>query len=137
MNIACFIINRAMIRPCLKKTPYELWKWRKPNVNFFHAFGYKCFIHNNGEDNLDNFDSKSDEAIFLGYSTTSKVFWVFNKHTLVVEESVHVAFDESNDFSLKNIVRSGVQGLNKAWKTWRLLKEMRSLKKEFLRKSFN
>ena len=79
-----------MIRLILKETPYELWKKRKSNISFFHAFGCKYSTLNNGKDNLEKFDSKSDEVIFLGYSTTSKIFWVFNKRTLVVEESVHV-----------------------------------------------
>ena len=35
-----------------------------------------------------------DKGIFLGYSSTSKAYRVFNKRTLTVEESVHVAFDE-------------------------------------------
>ena len=44
-------------------------------------------------------------AIFLEYFTTSKAFRIFNKHTLIVEESVHVAFDESNDLPSKNVLR--------------------------------
>ena len=106
VNTACFIINRAMIRPILKKTPYELWKGRKPNIGFFHAFGCKCYVLNNGKDNLGKFDSKSDEAIFLGYSITSKAFRVFNKRNLVVEESVHVVFDEYNDPSFQDASRN-------------------------------
>ena len=74
MNTACFIINRAMIRPILNKTPYELWKGRKSNISFVHDFMCKCYILNNDKDNLEKNDSKSDEAIFLGYSTTSKIF---------------------------------------------------------------
>jgi len=31
-------------RPGTKKTPYELWKGRKPNVNYFRMFGSTCFI---------------------------------------------------------------------------------------------
>ena len=42
------------------------------------------------------FDSKVNEGNFLGYSTSSKAYRVFNKRTLVVEESMHVIFDESN-----------------------------------------
>jgi len=38
----------------------------------------------------------SDEAIFLGYSSNSKAYKVFNKRTLCVEESVHMLFDETN-----------------------------------------
>ena len=29
-----------------KKTPYELWKGRKPNVMYFRIFGSTCFILN-------------------------------------------------------------------------------------------
>ena len=89
-----------LIRPILKKTPYELWKNRKSNISYFHVFGCKCFIHNNNKDNLEKFDIRSDEEIFLGYSTTSKAYKVFNKKTLVDEESIHVTFDESNHKSL-------------------------------------
>ncbi|XP_073153957.1 uncharacterized protein [Henckelia pumila] len=57
-------------------------------------FGSKCFIHNNGKNHLTAFDAKSDEGIFLGYSSISKAYRVFNKRTLNVEESIHVIFDE-------------------------------------------
>jgi len=40
---------------------------------------------NNGKDALGKFDAKSDESIFLGYSSQSKASRVFNKRTLVVE----------------------------------------------------
>jgi len=46
---------------------------------------------------LGKFDSKADEAIFLGYSLTSKAYKVFNRRTLNVEESMHVVFDEIVD----------------------------------------
>ena len=45
---------------------------------------------------MGKFDSKADEAIFLGYSLTSKAYKVFNRRTLNVEESMHV-FDEIVD----------------------------------------
>ncbi len=100
-NTACYILNRALIRPILNKTPYELWKGKKPNISYFHAFGCKCFVLNNGKDNLGKFDAKSDEAIFVGYSSKSKAFRVFNKRTLVIEESIHVVFDETNNATRK------------------------------------
>ena len=96
VNTACDILNRVLIRPILKKTPYELWNERRPNVNYFHVFGCKCFILNNGKSNLGKFDAKSDEGIFLGYFTSSKAYRVFNKRSLTVEESIHVVFDETN-----------------------------------------
>jgi len=85
-----------MIRPILNKTPYELLKGRKPNIMNLRVFGCKCYVHNNGKESLGKFDPRSDEAIFVGYSSHSKAYKVFNKRTLCVEESVHVLFDESN-----------------------------------------
>ena len=41
-------------------------------------------------------DAKSDKAILMGYALNSKTYRVFNKTSLVVEESIHVVFDETN-----------------------------------------
>ncbi|GMI95699.1 hypothetical protein HRI_003239200 [Hibiscus trionum] len=94
-NTASYIVNRVMIKSILKKTPYEILKSKKPNIGYFHPFGCKCFVLNNGKDNLGKFDAKSDEAIFIGYSLNSKAYRVFNKRNLVVEESIHVVFDDN------------------------------------------
>ncbi|KAH9686494.1 hypothetical protein KPL70_014367 [Citrus sinensis] len=56
------------------------------------------------KDNLGKFDPKSDVSIFLGYSNSSKAYRVYNKRTLVVEESMHVTFDESNPSSTEKVV---------------------------------
>ena len=85
-----------MINRQLTKTPYEIWTGRKPKVGYFKIFGCKCFIHNNGKDNLKAFDAKADEGIFLGYSAESKAYRILNKRTMVTEESIHVVFDEPN-----------------------------------------
>ena len=94
VSTACHMLNRVLIRPILKLTPYEIYKGRKPNVSYFKAFGCKCFILNNGKSNIGKFDPKADEGIFLGYSSSSKAYRVYNKRTLTIEESIHVAFNE-------------------------------------------
>ena len=53
-------------------------------------------------DNLGKFDAKSDEGIFLGYSSNSKAYRLFNKRTMVVNDSMHVIFYETNPFHIKN-----------------------------------
>nr|XP_016454258.1 PREDICTED: uncharacterized protein LOC107778502 [Nicotiana tabacum] len=47
VSTACHIIN--------------IWNSKKPNIRYFHPFRCKCFIHNNGKDNLGKLDPKSDE----------------------------------------------------------------------------
>ncbi|KAH9703924.1 hypothetical protein KPL70_011269 [Citrus sinensis] len=103
VNTACYVLNRVLIRPNFNKTPYEFWKDRKPNIGYFKVFGCKCFVLNT-KDNLGKFDPKSDVGIFLGYSNSSKAYRVYNKRTLVVEESMHVTFDESNPSSTEKVV---------------------------------
>ena len=95
VNTACYILNRVLIRPISKKTPYELWFDRTPTVSYFKIFGCKCFILNT-KDNLSKFDEKADEGIFLGYAAKSKGYRVFNKRTMIIEESINVKFDEPN-----------------------------------------
>ena len=70
VNTACYIQNRELIRPIINKTLYELWRGRRPNISYFHAFGCECYILNT-RDQLGKFDSKVDKGIFLGYSETS------------------------------------------------------------------
>jgi hypothetical protein len=71
INTNCYVINRTIIRNTLDKKFYELWNNRKPNIRYFKVFGCKCFVLND-RDNLGKFNAKSDEGIFLGYSSNSK-----------------------------------------------------------------
>jgi hypothetical protein len=93
VNTACHIINRVYSRPETNKTPYEIWRGKKPTVKYFKTFGSKCYILRDRE-NLGKFDSKSDEGIFLGYSTNSRAYRVFNKRTEIVMESINVVIDD-------------------------------------------
>jgi len=69
VNTACYVLNRVLIRPILKKTPYELFKGRRLVLSHLKLFGCKCFILNNGKESLCKFDAKAYEGIFLGYTT--------------------------------------------------------------------
>jgi len=94
-------MNRVLIRPILKKTPYELFNGRKPNINHLRVFGCSCFVLNNGKENLGKFDEKADLGIFIGYSLTSHAYKIYNKRLMTVEESVHVVIDEVDRRSIQ------------------------------------
>ncbi|GJR91084.1 ribonuclease H-like domain-containing protein [Tanacetum coccineum] len=53
VNTACYVLNRVLVTKPQNKTPYELL--------------------------IGEFDGKSNDGYFLGYSTTSKAFRVYNK----------------------------------------------------------
>src|ERR1044072_197766 len=93
MNTAFYIRNRVTIRSGTTSTLYEIWKGRKPTVKYFHVFGSKCYILDDREQRR-KMDPKSEEGIFLGYSTNSRAYRVFNSRTRVVMESVNVVVDD-------------------------------------------
>jgi hypothetical protein len=95
VNTACHIINRVYLRPETDKTPYELWKGKKPTVKYFRVFGSTCYILRDRE-NLGKFDAKSDEGIFLGYSSTSRASRVYNMRTNTVMESINVVVQDAS-----------------------------------------
>nr|GEW21985.1 putative ribonuclease H-like domain-containing protein [Tanacetum cinerariifolium] len=90
---SCFTQNRSLIIPRHEKTPYHIINERKPSVRFFHIFGSLCYIIRDGE-NLDKMKEKGNACIFVGYSTQSRTYRVFNKRTRVLVETIHVNFDE-------------------------------------------
>ncbi|GJY73766.1 retrovirus-related pol polyprotein from transposon TNT 1-94 [Tanacetum coccineum] len=47
---ACFTQNRSIINTRHNKTPYELLRGRKPNVEYFHVFGSLCYLTNDRVD---------------------------------------------------------------------------------------
>ncbi|GJW12184.1 retrovirus-related pol polyprotein from transposon TNT 1-94 [Tanacetum coccineum] len=89
----CFTQNRSLVIPRHEKTPYHIINAWKPSVKFFYIFGSLCYIVRDGE-NLDKMKEKGDACIFVGYSTQSKAYRVFNKRTRIIVETIHVNFDE-------------------------------------------
>jgi len=89
-------MSRVLIRPILKKTPYELFNGKKLNIGHLKVFGCKCYILNNGKGSLGKFDEKADVGIFLGYSLSSHAYRIYNKRLMTVEESIHIIFYETN-----------------------------------------
>nr|GFA87369.1 ribonuclease H-like domain-containing protein [Tanacetum cinerariifolium] len=60
-----------------------------------HAyFAAEWIQHQIDGKNLDKMKEKGDECIFVGYSTQSRAYRVFNRRTRVIMESIHVNCDE-------------------------------------------
>ncbi|GKB66148.1 retrovirus-related pol polyprotein from transposon TNT 1-94 [Tanacetum coccineum] len=79
----------------------KISKGRKPVLSFMRPFGCPVTILNT-LDHLGKFDGKTDEGFFVGYSTNSKVYKVFNSRTRIVEENLHVKFSEKTPNIARN-----------------------------------
>ena len=93
VNTACYTQNISLINQARCMTPYQLFKNKKPTLNFLHVFGCKCYILRNQTDQNGKFDAKVDEGIFVGYAV-GKAYRVYNLRTNIVVESIHVVFDD-------------------------------------------
>ena len=80
-------------RPDSKKTPYKLWKGKKPIVKYFWIFGSDYYILRNRE-NLEKFNANSDKGYFLRYSSTNRAYKVYNLRTKTVMESSNVVIND-------------------------------------------
>ena len=107
IHTSCYIINRVIVRPMLKRTPYELYRCKVPIIEHLRPFGCSCHILKQGI-NLNKFEAKTDIGIFVGYSPHSKAYHVWNKCISTIQESIHVKFDESNSATKPLVVSDDV-----------------------------
>ena len=84
VNTSCYILNREMVRPFNRKTPYDLFKGKSPSIAHFRVFGTKYFVRINDKRDTNKFEAKSEPRIFLRYSTTSRAYRIYNsKHDYI------------------------------------------------------
>ncbi|GKA77879.1 ribonuclease H-like domain-containing protein [Tanacetum coccineum] len=95
-------LGHVNIKTMNKLVRGNLVRGRKPALSYIRPFGCPVTILNT-IDHLGKFDRKADERFFVGYSTNSKAFRVFNSRTRIVEGNLHVQFSENTP----NIARSG------------------------------
>ncbi|GKC76209.1 retrovirus-related pol polyprotein from transposon TNT 1-94 [Tanacetum coccineum] len=67
---AYFTQNHSIVHTRHNKTPYELIRDRKPNIQYFHVFRSLCYPTNDRDD-LGKMKPKADIGIFIGYSESS------------------------------------------------------------------
>nr|GEX83734.1 ribonuclease H-like domain-containing protein [Tanacetum cinerariifolium] len=86
--------NRTLIEAARTMLPDS----KLPTTFWAEAVSTACYVQNrvhvtilNTKDHLGKFDRKADEGFFIGYSSNSKAFRVFNSKTRIVEETLHIS----------------------------------------------
>jgi hypothetical protein len=88
-----YILNRAHLRVNHDKTPREVCFGIPTSIKHFRVFGRKCYIKRY-DDNLGKFDSRSDDGIFLGYSSNKNDYRCYNMRLHKILESANVKVDD-------------------------------------------
>ena len=73
VNTATYILNRLPTKAVAEKTPYEIFYGKKPSISYFRVFGCTAHVHV-PDQKISKMDSKSKKMIFIGYSSTSKAY---------------------------------------------------------------
>ena len=77
----------------MHRTSYELRFGCQPRVDHLRVFGCRCFVLKDG--NLDKFESRSSDGIFLDYASHSRAYRVLIIDTNIIRETCEVTFDET------------------------------------------
>nr|GEY14326.1 integrase, catalytic region, zinc finger, CCHC-type, peptidase aspartic, catalytic [Tanacetum cinerariifolium] len=96
----CFTQNRFIIHRRFNKTPYELINGRKPDISFLYVFGALCYPKNDRED-IGKLGEKGDIGFFIGYSTYSCTYRIYNRRTKKIMETMNVSFDELSAMAIE------------------------------------
>ena len=87
---ACFIHNRVPSKK-FKVSPYEVWKGRKPNLNFLRVWG--CVAYYKVPDpKRTKLGPRGIKSVFVGYAENSKAYRLLDIESNVIVESKDVEF---------------------------------------------
>ncbi|MCO5553831.1 hypothetical protein L7F22_007357 [Adiantum nelumboides] len=88
---AAHVLNRCPTRALKNITPYESWYDRKPSVSYLRVFGCLAYAHI-PQQLRRKLDDKAVKCIFVGYSSGSKGYRLYNPATNNIFESRDVIF---------------------------------------------
>lgn len=88
MQTSAYVRNRCYSRRT-KRTPYELFTGRKPDVSKMQKFGSICFAYKQEKGKL---DSRCEQGVFIGYDKNSPAYLVYYPNTKKVQKHRLVKF---------------------------------------------
>nr|KAJ0225474.1 hypothetical protein LSAT_V11C100003670 [Lactuca sativa] len=89
---ACYAHNRITSR-VIPTSPYELWKGRKPNIDYLKVWGCVAY-YRTPDPKRTKLGARANKSIFIGYAQNSKAYRLLDIDSGVVVESRDVEFFE-------------------------------------------
>lgn len=90
VQTATYLGNRLLTNTVERKSPYEIFYGRKPEVRYLKIFGSKCFVRVPEETRTSKLNPKGIQGILVGYTDTGYKVLVNDKIVI----SRHVTFIE-------------------------------------------
>ncbi|CAH9095067.1 unnamed protein product [Cuscuta epithymum] len=96
VSTAVYILNVCPTKAVLNCTPFEAWRKKTPSVGHMKVFGCIAYTLVNLRTKLED---KAEKCIFVGYSTQSKAYRLYNPLTEKIIISRNVIFDEDAEWN--------------------------------------
>jgi len=101
VSVAVDLKNRTPTRSVVGKTPYEAWHGRKPLLKHLRVFGCLAFVHVQKEKRK-KLDYRATHSIFVGYSISTKQYFVYEPLAKTLHHSRDVVFREGKRYTAPN-----------------------------------
>ncbi|GJR78876.1 retrovirus-related pol polyprotein from transposon TNT 1-94 [Tanacetum coccineum] len=98
-KLPLFFWAAAIATACYTQDRSLIINDRKQTLKHLHIFGCNSSMTRDGE-NLDKMKEKGNPCIFVGYSTKSKRYRVYNKRTKLIFETIHINFNEIKEMTM-------------------------------------
>ena len=98
VSVAVYLKNRNPTRSVVCKTLYESWHGRKPSLKHLHVFGFLAFVHVPKE-KWKKLDYRATPGIFVGYSISTKQYFVYDPLAQTLHCSRQVVFREGKRYT--------------------------------------
>jgi len=101
VSVAVYLKNRTPTRSVVGKTLYEAWHGRKPSLKHLRVFGCLAFVHVPKEKRK-KLDYRATPGIFVGYSISTKQYFVYNPLAKTLHRSRDVVFRDGKRYTAPN-----------------------------------
>ena len=96
-HTAIFLLNRLPTKVVAEKTLYEAWYGFKPSLKNLKVFGCLCFVYVPHIER-EKLYKREKAGIFVGYSSISKAYRIFQPNTKKIFISKYVHFMENDEW---------------------------------------
>jgi len=101
VSVAVYLKNRTPTWSVVGKTPYEAWYGRKPSLKHLRVFGWLAFVHVLKEKHKKR-DYRATPGIFVGYSISTKQYFVYDSLAKTLHRSRDVLSREGKWYTAPN-----------------------------------
>ncbi|KAL4340682.1 hypothetical protein GQ457_08G019310 [Hibiscus cannabinus] len=112
VNTSVYLLNRLPTKALEGKTPFEAWFDATPSIGHLRVFGCVCYMHV-PEVKRDKLDGRATVGVFMGYSSNSKGYRVYDLKTKKILVGRNLKFDEDSIWDWnKSVIEHSKQIVN-------------------------